>query len=697
MRTTWRVLLAGVVAATVVAPGLVLDTTPAEAAREPAITVTSVTPNAPGPKDTLRITGTVSNPGKRPLTDVTTRLRYGSLPLVSREQVNEHATAPDAPTGNPVYGHDAELGTVRPRGDRQFELAVPVRNLYLGGFGVYPITVEAFTSDGTSLAVQRTFIVNTPDDKGAIPQATRIGWLMPLVDRPHRQAGTTFEDDLLARSMAPDGRLGRIVAGGGSASAADVPLTWAVDPGVLHDAQTMGAGYRVRSGNEVVTGTGGPAASDFLARLTSATEGDDVVALPYADVDTVALTRAGLSGDITTAQSRGEEVTGEALGVTPSRGMTWPPDGLADQKALNALASTGARTAVLRDTALPLAEQQTYTPDPVASVRTTSGKVTVLLADSTLSDIVGSATSRPGSASLAEQRFLAETALITAERPNTSRGLVIVPPRDWNPPDNLASSLLADTAEVPWLAPTSLQDLSETPQDEPPTRQRLTYPSRAKKAELSQNYLDGARRVHGSLNRYATIFTRLPSRIEDYNLAILRAESTAWRTRRARGQATLVTVASAVERQRRRVSVEQPGGLSLASSEGSVPLNVRNGLDEPVTVQLRVLSANPGRMSVGDLPNNGSLTIPPRQRVTVQVPMSTVASGVVEVSAQLLTADDYVYGPTRTFTVTSTAYGSVAIIITSVALVFLFAGSGYRVVRRVLAARRGRATGGGAR
>lgn len=697
MRTGWRVLLAGVVTATVVAPGLVLDPTPAEAAREPAVTVTSVTPNAPGPDDTLRITGTVDNPGKRAITDVATRLRYGSVPLVSREQVNVHATSPDAPTGNPVYGHDAELGTVRPGAHRAFELEIPVRNLYLGGFGVYPIAVEAFTPDGSSLAVRRTFIVNTPDDKAAIPQATRLGWLMPVVDRPHRQAGTVFEDDLLARSMAPDGRLGRIVAAGESSAAADVPLTWAVDPGVLHDAQTMGTRYQVRSGDEVVTGTGGPAASDFLARLTSATANDDVVALPYADVDTVALTRAGLSGDITAAQSRGEEITGEALGVTPARGMTWPPDGLVDQKALNALASTGARTAVLRDTALPLAEQQTYTPDPVASVRTTSGKVTVLLADSILSDIVGSAGSRPGSASLAEQRFLAETALITAERPNTSRGLVVVPPRDWNPPENLASSLLADTAEVPWLAPTSLQELSETPQDEPLPRQRLTYPTRAKKAELSQKYLDGASRVHGSLNRYTTIFTRLPARIEDYNLAILRAESTAWRGGRARGQATLETVAGAVERQRRKVSVEQPGALSLASSEGEVPLNVRNRLDEPVTVRLRVDSANEGRMSVGDLPNNGTLTIPPRQRITVQVPMSTVASGVVEVSAQLVTIDGYVYGPSRTFTVTSTAYGGVAIVITSVALVFLFAGSGYRVVKRVLAARRGRASAGGAR
>lgn len=697
MRTTWRVLLAGLVTATVVAPGLVLDQTPAEAARSPTVTVTDVSPSAPGPDDTLRITGTVNNPGKRPLTDVAARLRYGSSPLVSREQVKEHATNPDAPTGNPVYGFDAELGTIRPGGNRPFELAIPVRDLYLGGFGVHPITVEAFTPDGSSLAVRRTFIVNTPDEKDAIPQATRIGWMMPVIDRPHRQVGTVFEDDLLARSMAPGGRLGRIVDGGGTAAAADVPVTWAVDPGVLHDAQTMGTRYQVRSGDKVIPGTGGPAASDFLARLTSATEGDDVMALPYADVDTVALTRAGLTDDITAAQSRGEEVTQEALGVTPERGMTWPPDGLTDQKALNALASTGARTAVLRDTALPLAEQQNFTPDPVASVRTASGKVTVLLTDSTLSEIVGSATSRPGSASLAEQRFLAETALITAERPNTSRGLVVVPPRDWNPPENLAGNLLTDTAEVPWLAPTSLQKLRATAEEEPLPRQRLTYPSQARKAELSQKYLDGAGRVHASLNRYTTIFTRLPTRIEDYNLAILRAESTAWRGGRARGQATLETVAGAVARQRSQVSVEQPGGLSLASSEGSVPLNVRNGLDEPVTVQLRVISANDERMSVGELPDDGNLTIPPRQRITVQVPMTTVASGVVEVSAQLLTSDGYVYGPTRTFTVTSTAYGSVAIVITSVALVFLFAGSGYRVAKRVLAARRGRATGGGAR
>src|SRR5690606_21184201 len=145
--------------------------------------------------------------------------------------------------------------------------------------------------------------------------------------------------------------------------------------------------------------------------------------------------------------TQGEDVTNEVLGVTPSTSLTWPADGQVDQQGLNALASNRVRTAVLQASALPLSETLDYTPDAVAVTRSSSGSVRVLLSDTRLTETVGGAGAAPGGAALAEHRLLAEPALITAERPRQARGLVVAPPRGWDPPGELASNLLADSGE----------------------------------------------------------------------------------------------------------------------------------------------------------------------------------------------------------------------------------------------------------
>src|SRR5260370_26993713 len=59
-----------------------------------------------------------------------------------------------------------------------------------------------------------------------------------------------------------------------------------------------------------------------------------------------------------------------------------------------------------------------------------------------------------------QQRYLAETAMIAAERPNLARSIVVAPPRRWDPPAGLAGDLLAETVSAPWLPPVSLGQLA---------------------------------------------------------------------------------------------------------------------------------------------------------------------------------------------------------------------------------------------
>lgn len=690
IRSLPRVLLALVAATVCVLPSLVVRPASAHAARQPSITLTRVSPAAPGPKDTLHISGTVTNPGSLAVPGVQARLRVLHSAVSSRTLLAQYAHDPEAPSGLPVYGHDARVGQLGPHGSSPFDLRVPMSALGLTGFGVYLVAVEAFTPDGTQLAVQRTFIVDTPDQKGLRPQPTRIAWVWPVVERPHQLLGNTFMDDGLRTGMSTGGRLQRLVAAGATGQTAKrpVPLTWAVDPGVLSQAQVMTRGYRVRSGDRSVRGTGGPQAAAFLDSVRAATSGQSVISLPYADVDVTALVRAGLTSDLTLALNQGLTTSRRVLGSEPAASVAWPPDGLVDQPTLDDLAANGTDTVLLHDSALPLSQQLNYTPDPVAKARTSSGSVKVILADSTLGDIVGSG-GTAADAALVRQRFLAETALITGERPSVSRGVLVVPPRIWNPSDALARGLIADTAEAPWLRPTPLSDLAKAKPSMALSRQRLTYPDAARHSELSSDYLSKVHKFHNLLDRYSAIFIQPPARIADYNQAVLRATSVQWRTSRSTGAALLAAAIDTVTHEQGKVRILQPGHLSLASSAGTIPLTLENALGhDTVTVKLQVRSANQARMQVGEV--RKLIKIPPRTKFTVNVPVKTVASGVMDARAQLYTPEGESFSDPTYFNVFSTAYGSVAVIITVAAMVVLFGGAALRIGRRALRAKRRR-------
>ena len=132
-----------------------------------------------------------------------------------------------------------------------------------------------------------------------------------------------------------------------------------------------------------------------------------------------------------------------------------PADGLADAEVLTSLANDGGiSTLVLSSGELP-----SSTPGyDNALGRTTSGigtQVSVLLADSGITSLLGRASATPTQAGQFAfiQDFLAQTAMISSEAPNLARSLVIAPPTGWNPSPAEAAALLSNTHNAPWLHP----------------------------------------------------------------------------------------------------------------------------------------------------------------------------------------------------------------------------------------------------
>lgn len=661
-----------------------------------AVTITALTPRAPQPGMRLQLRGTVHNRGEVTLRDVQVRLRAATQPVGSRSELSAQAASPDELVGFVIDGRatTVELPDLPAGAIAGYQLSIAVDRLQLPGSGVYPVGVDvrATTDQGFDTAGRvRTWLPFTTRSDGYQP--TRIGWLWPLADLPDRNPDGTFPAERLPSALAADGRLGGLLSAVASARRGPrrVPLTYAVDPALLEAVGALADGYQVRpAGQPPRAGTGQVTAGRFLDRLRPSVANDAVLALPYADPDLVALVRAGRSADVSLAAAAPAftQILGEVLGVRPLRGLVWPPQGLLTRSTLEVL--PGVDTLVLSGEGLPADPDLPYTPDAVTELPSVAGgTVRVLVSDPTIDDLVATPPRRPTDLRLAEQRFLAETMLVTAERPAQSRAVVVAPPRQWAPPPGWAATLLRDSATVPWLRPVALPDLA--PLAEPgSTRGALRYPSSARDAELPTSLLFGPRSVatvSQELARFRSILTNPNgSGVPELERSLLRCESAAWRDRLAGARRLRQQAAATLDRVSGRVRISSSGTVSLASRNSTIPVSVANGLDQPVRVQIG-LRSNRAQLTARE---TGVRLITGGHQVTVDVQVRASSGGVFPVYLTLLTPEGRPYAAPIKLLVHSSSYGTLAVAITFGAFVVLVLAATVRLSRRLRTARRAR-------
>jgi hypothetical protein len=458
------------------------------------------------------------------------------------------------------------------------------------------------------------------------------------------------------------------------------------------------APYRVQTPTGIRAGAGAAVAAAWLTQLRSLATAStaSVMALPYGDADLVALARAGLDKEIGIARSTGLSVLRQDV-VTPGLDdATWPIGGVIDETTLDDLASDGVSVVVLSDTALPPRDPNAI-GGPRTDVPTASGTVHAVLSDSALDALIADPTTVAGGTRAAEQRFLAETMVITEQRPGAGSSIVLTPPRTADPTtDPLLEKALQDTGSVPWLKGVGLGEIAAQPRDSI-VRSPLQYPQDARAAELPSSVLAPIAGVRADLATFEAVLGPAPASattpsVEQFlnaaTLALTRAESSWWRATPTRPTQIIDTITSDLANERAQVYVINPHLVTLTSRKQRIPLTVVNNLDEPVTVQLQLVSANPKRLK--------SPTVPPftidgkggRHDIVVEVEAPT--SGQFEVRAQLLTPDARArpFGEPIVFEMHSTAYGAVALAIAGGAAAVLFLVGGIRLVRRIRKVRR---------
>ena len=718
----------------------VLAAAPASQATEPdrpvRIDVGRFEPRAVTPGAVVTVTGTLVNTGDAPISDLSLRLQRGQV-ITSREELAADERDPDpSTTVEPAFQNLP--GELAPHGSLEFSYTIPSDELLLDRDGVYPVLLNVNgTVDGDARRVGElpTYLVQQP----VVPAAsTAVGWLWPLTERTHRGPTGEFLDDDLTTSISPAGRLDRALsvverlprslAPGSTQPVPALPVVLAIDPALIEALELMAAGpYPVHG--VAGAGRGTDAAAAFLDRLTAVAAVHAVVALPYGDVDADSLAATGLSNVITrslpgtpegTAQDplpdgaadtadaslapvqptpspaapgdspstgAGARILADALDVTPRTDVAWAADGKLRQDTLRTLQAGGVDRVVLGPSGLTDGDTAVGLSGARATAHTTvttpSGPVDVLVADPTLSSIVGAAERTDGGARMAEQRYLAELAVLTLQAPaGTEQTVLVTAPRDVQAGPEGAGAMMADTAGLPWLRPSGPEELFAGPvapagELAPDDRPGLDAAGMADVAAAVTERDDLAGAVVGDAD----------VAMQAYDAGISRTTSVAWRDDtdgfRAAAHATL----AALQRLRGQVTLVAPadGTYSLGSSDAPLVLTVQNDL--PIAVQVRLdTSTRGGRgLSIADI---GLQTLAPNQRTTLQVPTQVQRSGGFAVTAQLTTPGGRPLGERIALQVKSTAYGSVSLLITLGAAVLLGLLFLRRLVNYVLRRRR---------
>jgi len=656
-----------------------------------SIVITGMTPQWATPNSTITVTGTLQNTSKTQASRLTVQLLGSSTPVASVAQLQPDASGVYSPASTPLASWQAR-GPLPPGAIANWSIRVHASDMNMTSFGVYPLAAQAEDVFGRALAVTTTYLPYEPDRKGPYassrPSAAKIAWLWPvidnpLLDEPWQGNCSGSQASALVQSIGQDGRLGELVRAG----TADSQLTWVVDPAVLANvrALTLCASSQPRWAK---------AGSVWLAELKDATAGRPLTVTPYGNPNVAALIAVGHGADVTQSFRLGRILAGGILGrsltaatvsgggtdmstLTQASTIAWSAVGVPGYTTLEPLANVdGVRTLVLSTAAFPTEQDsvlQTLDGGPPAGAA--GSYLTALLASQSLTQLLGSPSSAPGSAFGTGQQFLAETALL-AQIP--ARPIVVAPPPRWDPPAGLAAALVADTASAPWLSQVSLTSLASAkhiqsvPNQDWPAGSvgpiRVTRPEQRKLRTLDREIgqLEGIR-AHPDPDLY---------------LAVSALESSAWQgASNSTVTAMFAAVAGRIDAEQRAVQIVAEKRITLGGLKGSVPVSIDNRLSYPVRVRLQLQYSQASGIKIA-ADRQGLVTVPAHQTQTIRLQVDATEIGSTTVTMQLATQGGQPLSSTQRMTIQATQVGVLGMIIFAAALGVFLIASAARAIRR---------------
>lgn len=670
-----------------------------------AVAVDSLSPSAPTDGDTVTVSGTVTNNGKRAVTDAHVGLRVGPE-VDTRSSVDAIAKDSDDLQGSIAPEIDdkytEKFSKLTPGVAEHFNISVPVDDLDLGEDGVYEFAVSLSGETSAQpweqiLGIQRTFLPWQPDEAGPRTKTTAL-W--PLVSTTHMAAETgpneeqtpVFLNDDLAKEISPGGRLDQMVTLG-----KDLDVTWVVDPDLLASVDAMTGSYRIRDGDTTTAGTHQTIAKQWLAELQDAVADEEVVALPFADPDLASLAHNGT--DVTGSLSQLKDATDvipntiePILHVQPNTEFAWPVDGAVDRSIIKVATSAGADKVITRSDSLQETNGLPYTP---SAARPIGGGTTAVVADARLSTAFQGDLTRASASTLSVQHFLAQS-LALGLQTGKQRSIVVAPQRT---PSGTQARAMAEALRAlqsgTWSESQKLAAASAAKPDPDATTKvpgNSSYPSALRKKELSRSAFVESARTQDALDNFKVVLSD-PSRVvTPFGRALNRELSASWRGRAADAQSFRAGVKSYLDGLSGRVRLIDKSETKLSGRSATIPVTVQNNLVQDVgPLVLRLTSTNPTRLEIGGAGyEEQPISVSGGHSQSVKFTTSANANGRATVIAQLYTMDGRKYGEPVTFDVKVTEItATVMLVIGGGVLLLVLAGFRMYTQRKRAAARTG--------
>ncbi|HUW77791.1 MAG TPA: DUF6049 family protein [Candidatus Nanopelagicaceae bacterium] len=484
---------------------------------------------------------------------------------------------------------------------------------------------------------------------GSSVQPTPIVWMLPLVEPPHRDLLGNFIDDDLAKSLAPDGRLGQILNFGSG------PLTtWLIDPYLVESVAAMADGYTYGQGKP---GSGQDVAIAWLTHLRSAVANSQVIALPYGDPDLTTLAKSDLKYNLTRSISEGASRLSALLQQPVSNVAAWPLGGLIDKSTKSLIENNSANTFLISSASV--VNTQTATGSSNLGSKTSQSR---LQYDATLARQLVDLTP------LSANRLSAELTMITSERPSIPRAQILLPPRLWSP----NSETMATIDSVVPIREISLDQLRNSPVTSGNTL-KISGLSALNDGEVSALQL-----VNNNLSLFASA-----SQIGSWSVRneILRSSvllSTSWHGRNLQASQYAQSAVAASESIVRQIRV-LPGSYTLTTLHQKLPITITNDSANPATVVLRVIPTTFRILQ----PAYIQVSLEAKSKTQVMVPIDAVTSGDLTLVASLAAPNGETLGDVSELTLSIRTVPAIANWIMEGAAIALVIGSAIQITGRL--------------
>lgn len=649
-----------------------LPSAAAENSNQPQLLIESIKPAVPRSDADLRVTGRLANTGDTEIIAPAVQLRHSPPPLASRQEVREVLAGATIRVGVPVAGTLQEFGErLQPGQQISFQIRVPIAELGLpDSGGVFAVFVEAL-SENVSVASAGSVFPWFP--KTAEFQPSQLALLWPISQRPAVAAEKFVVDPRVIDDYLPNGRLSNLITLG-----LDARVSWLIDSATLQSAQELASGYQIEVRGEAVPGDATSAAAATARNLSAILERNTWSIMPqFAVADVNALSDNGLDSALARSISLPRVVRAELSDGSRATDVFLSGKTPVQPDAISAVADAGTRTAVMPDDLFPPLAPLPYTPNGVTSISAGGTQLAVALTDSGLNQYLAGPLGTAAAQTAALQGFLAETALVTLERPAEPRVVAALPPITWDPPVAWSKNLLKWISRADWIKLTGLNTLLKAP--DTVARQEQWAADQPSKRQLPTSYMDRIAKLQRQLNGLLGVVDNSAGFGEDFQLALQRGTSGLWRGKPEQRDSFINTIDRQLSQERAKVSVITSGTVTLAGDSGVLPLTIANELDRSVTVGVE-LRSNSGLALDYAAPE--LVPIEPRTKAGLEIPIRVLSSQPIQVTVVLTDSTGRLYSDDASLEVRSTAASRIAAIIVGAGAVALVLLAGLNLIRR---------------